>query len=122
MGPLPAPFFEVHPSYMMRSMQKLTGTLRSRELFRRKVIKYFEENKLINSDFSRNLLENFRVFDALDFIALVTSHIPPKHKQYMRRYGCLCTQRNTPPAVVENGRNMNIYTGLLRMAGRKKRK
>jgi len=28
-----------------------------------------------------------------DFIALVTAHIPPKHKQYIRRYGRLC---NTP--------------------------
>ena len=31
--------------------------------------------------------ENFRTFDALDFIALATSHIPPKNKQYIRRYG-----------------------------------
>lgn len=118
------------------------------ELFRRKVIKYFKENKLINADFAKNLLswknsgfsidnsvrifgsnakaqeslaqyiarcpislekltyepfhskvlfktpkyndyfkENFKTFDALDFIALVTAHIPPKHKQYIRRYG-----------------------------------
>ena len=118
------------------------------ELFRRKVIRYFEENKLINQDFARNLLswknsgfsidnsvrifgsdnktreslaqyiarapisleklkyepfhgkilfktlkyndyfkENFKSFDVLDFIALVTVHIPPKHKQYIRRYG-----------------------------------
>jgi hypothetical protein len=26
-------------------------------------------------------------FNVLDFIALVTAHIPPKHKQYIRRYG-----------------------------------
>ena len=31
--------------------------------------------------------ENFKVFDVLDFIALATAHIPPKHKQYIRRYG-----------------------------------
>jgi len=31
--------------------------------------------------------ENFREFDACDFIADVTAHIPPKHKQYIRRYG-----------------------------------
>ena len=31
--------------------------------------------------------ENFRTFDAVEFIALVTAHIPPKHKQYIRRYG-----------------------------------
>jgi hypothetical protein len=37
--------------------------------------------------------ENFRSFDALDFIALVTAHIPPKHKQYIRRYG-LYSSRN----------------------------
>ena len=48
--------------------------------------------------------ENFKVFDVLDFIALVTAHIPPKHnlqlrwspivvkkgEQYIRRYGRLC--------------------------------
>jgi len=31
--------------------------------------------------------ENFKSFDALDFIAEVTAHIPPKNKQYIRRYG-----------------------------------
>ena len=29
--------------------------------------------------------ENFRVFNTLDFIAIVTAHIPPKNKQYIRR-------------------------------------
>ena len=33
---------------------------------------------------------NQRTFDALDFIAEVTCHILPKHKQYVRRYGRLC--------------------------------
>lgn len=126
----------------------ISSTKQMTELFRRKVIKYFVENKLINSNFAGNLLswknsgfsidnsviiygsdhnareslaqyisgcpisldkityedlhsrvlfktpkyndyfkENFRVFDALDFIALVTCHIPPKHKQLIRRYG-----------------------------------
>ena len=123
----------------------ISSTKQMTELFRRKVIKYFEENKLINVDFSKNLLswknsgfsidnsvrifgsnakareslaqyiarcpislekikyepfhgkvlfktlkyndyfkENFRSLDALEFIALVTAHIPPKHKQYIR--------------------------------------
>lgn len=31
--------------------------------------------------------ENFKEYDALDFIAAVTAHIPPKHKKYIRRYG-----------------------------------
>jgi hypothetical protein len=118
------------------------------ELFRRLVIKHFQEKKLINDEFARNLLswknsgfsidnsviiygsdykakeslaqyiarcpislekikyepfhgkvlfktpkyndyfkENFKAFDVLDFIAEVTVHIPPKSKQYIRRYG-----------------------------------
>ena len=31
--------------------------------------------------------ENFKSFDVLDFIAEVTVYIPPKHKEYIRRYG-----------------------------------
>lgn len=31
--------------------------------------------------------ENFKLFDAVDFIAELTAHIPPKVKQYIRRYG-----------------------------------
>ncbi len=31
--------------------------------------------------------ENFKLFDSLQFIAEVTQHIPPKNKQYIRRYG-----------------------------------
>ena len=34
----------------------ISSTKGMTELFRRKVIKYYEENKLINSDFARNLL------------------------------------------------------------------
>jgi hypothetical protein len=126
----------------------IASTKQMAELFRRKVIWYFEKNKLLNTDFALNLLswknsgfsidnsvriygsdnkareslaqyiarapvsleklkyepfhgkvlfktpkyndffkENFKSFDVLDFIALVTAHIPPKHKQYIRRYG-----------------------------------
>ncbi len=118
------------------------------ELFRRLVIKYFQEKKLINERFARSLLswkqssfsidntvriyrddnnarealaqyiakpsvslkkityesfhvkvlyktlkyneyfgENFKLFDVLDFVAELTAHIPPKGKQYIRRYG-----------------------------------
>ena len=31
--------------------------------------------------------EGFKVLNVLDFIALLTQHIPPKNKQYVRRYG-----------------------------------
>ena len=40
-----------------------------------------------------NFQKKFKVFDALEFIALVTAHIPPKHKQLIRRYG-LYSSRN----------------------------
>jgi hypothetical protein len=126
----------------------ISNTLHMTELFRRLVIKHFQDNKLINDEFARNLLswknsgfsidnsviiygsdykakeslaqyiarcpislekikyepfhgkvlfktpkyndyfkENFKAFDVLDFIAEVTVHIPPKSKQYIRRYG-----------------------------------
>ena len=131
----------------------ISSTKQMTELFRRKVIKYFEENKLINTGFAKYLLswknsgfsidnsvrifgsdekvreslaqyiarapislkklkyepfkgkvlfktkyneyfkENFEIFDAVDFIAKVTAHIPPKGKQYIRRYG-LYASRN----------------------------
>ena len=141
-------FYIIGYYFLIHHILTTIGTRRSRELFRRKVIKYYEENKLINSDFAKNLLswknsgfsidnsvrifgsdekareslaqyiaraqvsleklkyesfhgkvlfktprynkyfkENFKVFNVLDFIALVTAHIPPKHKQYIRRYG-----------------------------------
>ena len=31
--------------------------------------------------------ENVKIFEATDFIAELTQHIPPKHKQYIRYYG-----------------------------------
>jgi len=31
--------------------------------------------------------ENFKKINAFDFIAEVTAHIPPEHKQYICRYG-----------------------------------
>ena len=37
--------------------------------------------------YSTYFKENFKIFKASDFIALVTAHIPPKNKQYIRRYG-----------------------------------
>ena len=126
----------------------ISDTKRMTELFRRLVIKYFQEKKLITERFARNLLswknsgfsvdnsiriygndhkvrealaqyiakppvslekikyepfhgkvlyktpkynayfkENFKFLDALDFIAALTAHIPPKGRQYIRRYG-----------------------------------
>jgi hypothetical protein len=126
----------------------ISDTRKITELFRRSVIKYFQEKELINEKFARNLLswkhsgfsvdnsiriygnddktrealsqyiakppislkklkyepfhgkvlyktkefneyfkENFKFFDVFDFIAEATQHIPPRGKQYIRRYG-----------------------------------
>ena len=42
---------------------------------------------LFKTKYNDYFKENFEVFDALDFIAKVTAHIPPRGKQYIRRYG-----------------------------------
>ena len=38
-------------------------------------------------EFNEYFKENFKFFDALEFIAEATQHIPPRGKQYIRRYG-----------------------------------
>ena len=126
----------------------ITDTKKMTESFRRRVIKFFDDKKLINTEFAHNLLswknsgfsvdnsvkipannkkvieslgqyiarcpvsvgkiryeplhskvlyketkyndyfkENLKMFNVLDFIVEVTLHIPPKNKQYIRRYG-----------------------------------
>ena len=37
--------------------------------------------------FGTSRKENFIFFDVLDFVAEPAAHIPPKGKQYIRRYG-----------------------------------
>jgi hypothetical protein len=39
--------------------------------------------------------ENVKLFKAVDFIAELTTHIPPKHKHLIRYYG-LCKALNNP--------------------------
>ena len=147
----------------------ISSTVRMTELFRRLVIKHFQDKKLINDDFAQNLLswknsgfsidnsvmiygnddktkeslaqyiarcpislekikyesfhgkvlfktpkyndyfkENFKSFDVLDFIAEVTVHIPPKHKEYIRRYGVYSSRTR---GIWERGRS--VYFGFL---------
>jgi len=45
--------------------------------------------------------------EVVTFIADVTVHNPPKHKQYIRRYAFI------PPVAEENGWEKSIYTDLL---------
>ena len=53
------------------------------EVFRRRVIKLLVARELLNEDFAQNL----HMFDAFDFLAELTLHIPPKPLQLIRRYG-----------------------------------
>ena len=42
---------------------------------------------LFHTSFNEYFKENLKLFDAADFIALLTQHLPPKGAQYLRRYG-----------------------------------
>ena len=42
---------------------------------------------LFHTTYSEYFKENLHMFDALDFIAELTQHIPPKGLQLIRRYG-----------------------------------
>ncbi len=53
---------------------------------------------LFHTSFNEYFKENLKLFDAADFIALLTLHIAPKGVQYLRRYG-LGAPGCTPPAA-----------------------
>ena len=42
---------------------------------------------LFHTSYNEYFKENLKHFDASDFIALLTQHLPPKGAQYIRRYG-----------------------------------
>jgi len=42
---------------------------------------------IFHTSFNEYFKENLKLFDASDFIALLTQHLPPKGAQYLRRYG-----------------------------------
>jgi hypothetical protein len=54
-----------------------------------KKIRYepFKGRVLFHTTYSEYFRENLHMFDALDFIAELTQHIPPKGLQLIRRYG-----------------------------------
>jgi len=47
----------------------------------------FHGKVLFHTSFNEYFKENLKLFDAADFIALLTQHLPPKGAQYLRRYG-----------------------------------
>ena len=47
----------------------------------------FHGKVLFHTDYNEYFKENLKLFDASDFIALPTQHLPPKGVQYIRRYG-----------------------------------
>jgi len=47
----------------------------------------FKGRVLFHTKYSSYFKQNIHMFDALDFIADLTQHIPPKHLQLIRRYG-----------------------------------
>jgi hypothetical protein len=47
----------------------------------------FKSRVLFHTTYSKYFKQNMKMFDALDFIAELTQHIPPKGVQLIRRYG-----------------------------------
>ena len=47
----------------------------------------FHRKVFFHTSFNEYFKENLKLFDAADFIALLTQHLPPKGVQYLRRYG-----------------------------------
>ena len=47
----------------------------------------FKSKVLFKTKYNDYFKENMKMFDAEDFIADLTLHIPPKNVQYIRRYG-----------------------------------
>ncbi len=54
-----------------------------------KKIRYepFKEKVLFHTTYSEYFMENVHLFNALDFLAELTQHIPPRRVQLIRRYG-----------------------------------
>ena len=47
----------------------------------------FHGKVLFHTAYNEYFRENLKLFEATDFIALLTQHLPPKGAQYIRRYG-----------------------------------
>ncbi|MQY56963.1 hypothetical protein GH140_02055 [bacterium] len=47
----------------------------------------FNGKVLFHTAYNHYFKENLKLFDAADFIALLTQHLPPKGVQHIRRYG-----------------------------------
>jgi len=68
----------------------IADTAAMTECFRMLVVQFFVDNDLIPKrpgNHSRNILTNKKLFDAADFIAELTQHIPPLRMRLVRYYG-----------------------------------
>ena len=52
---------------------------------------------LFHTSYNEYFRENLKLFDAVDFIALLTQHIAPKGAQYLRRYGLYSSRSRGKP-------------------------
>ncbi len=72
-----------------------------------KKIRYepFKERVLFHTTYSEYFKENVHLFDALDFLAELTQHLPPKGVRLIRRYGLYASRTKgrwtTMPYVAE---------------------
>ncbi|NBC29492.1 MAG: hypothetical protein GVY29_05815 [Spirochaetes bacterium] len=53
----------------------------------------FQGRVLFHTTYSEYFKQNLHVFNALDFLAEFTQHIPPKQLQLIRRYGSDASRR-----------------------------
>ena len=62
-----------------------------------KKIRYeqFKGKVLFHTKYSQYFKQNVHLFDALDFLAELTQHIPPKRLQLIRRYGQVACASST---------------------------
>lgn len=72
----------------------------------------FHGKVLFHTSYNDYFKENLKLFDASDFIALLTQHLPPKGVQYLRRYGLYSSLK--PEA---SGPISRTWQHLRRMAG-----
>ena len=69
-----------------------------------KKIRYepFKGRVLFHTKYSQYFKENLHMFDALDFLAELTGHIPPKRLQVIRRYGLYASRTKGWKVIHQN--------------------
>ncbi len=88
----------------------------------------FSGKVLFHTSFNEYFKENLKLFDASDFIALLTQHIAPKGVQYLRRYGLYssrsrgkprpATRTDKPHVAALAPEGLGVATAMVRHCGR----